>query len=143
MVVNTISLMVIVLALPATLSLLMGAYIMNYLKGDSNSNSVLYAGLFDLASLFGFFKRFSVQFIRYILITAKVALFYHFVLKSFKGGLLTCQFRSEKNINGGFVQTLLDSLNYYKIYAIEFIAELFNIFIVYYAQMGAFVIVLF
>jgi len=48
---------------------------MNYLKGDSSANDILYAGIFDIATFFGFFKRFLIQFIRYVLITIKVILF--------------------------------------------------------------------
>lgn len=143
LIMHTLFLASIIFFFPATLSLLFGAYIMNYLRGDSNSNSNLYAGVFDLANLFGFFKRFCVQFIRYVLITVKIALFYHFVLKSIKGKLLEVNIKSSRVIIDGFKSTVLSDIKVYTIYLFEFIAEIFNIFVVYYAQMGAFCIVLF
>lgn len=74
-VLNSIVLLATVLLIPFAVASLFGSYITNYLKGDTESNSTLYAGVFDLATLFGFFKRFLIQFVRYVLVTAKVVLF--------------------------------------------------------------------
>jgi len=83
-VLNATMLITAILTLPTAISLLCGTYIMNYLKGESSSNNVLYAGIFDFANFFGFFKRFAVQFVRYVLITIKIAAFNYFVGESLR-----------------------------------------------------------
>jgi hypothetical protein len=61
--------------LPTAISLIFGTYILNYLKGDTEGNSLLYAGLFDLTTLFGFIIRFLIQTIRYALVYIKMCLY--------------------------------------------------------------------
>ena len=74
-VINTVTWAVYLLILPATLSLLFGTYILNYLKGDSDANSMLYAGIFDLSALISFIIRFLVQLVRYFFIYVKMGLY--------------------------------------------------------------------
>ena len=74
-VINIVTWAVYLLILPATLSLLFGTYILNYLKGDSDANSMLYAGIFDLSALLSFIIRFLVQLVRYFFIYVKMGLY--------------------------------------------------------------------
>lgn len=142
-VLSALSTAILVISLPTALSLLFGAYIMNYLRGDSGSNSVLYAGIFDLATFVGFFKRFCIQLVRYILITIKLGLFDHFVYESIRGSVANLDmFRERISWSNPFEQ-VLDDFFYMLTYAFEFVCEIINLFIVYYAQFGAFVLVLF
>ena len=52
-----------------------GTYILNYLKGDSDANNMLYAGIFDLSALISFIIRFLVQLVRYFFIYVKMNLY--------------------------------------------------------------------
>lgn len=142
-VLSTVSLGVMILSLPTLLCLLFGSYIMNYIKGDSGSNSLLYAGVFDFATLLGFFKRFLVQFVRYALITAKLYLFDRYIYSSLQGTTLGLDLYMERRDINGLLSHITEDMSYYVIYSCEFVGELANIFIVYYAQLGAFVLVLF
>jgi len=73
--INTVTWAVYIVSAPTAASVIFGSYILNYLKGDSGSNSLLYGGVFDLAALFGFFTRFTVQTIRYIMVYVKMCLY--------------------------------------------------------------------
>lgn len=95
-VLSSLSTAILVVSLPTALSLLFGAYIMNYLRGDSGANSVLYAGVFDIATFIGFAKRFCIQLVRYILITIKLGLFDHFVYESIRGSVARLDMFREK-----------------------------------------------
>lgn len=142
-VLNAVMLLTYILALPTAISLICGTYIMNYLKGDSASNSILYAGVFDIANFFGFFKRFLIQFVRYVLISIKIAIFNFFV-----GDCV----RDIKMWDEIFYNVWTDwhilpidfalCLRSKFLDIMHYLWELTNIFIIYYAQLGAFVIVL-
>ncbi len=134
---------VTVLALPTTLSLVFGAYVTNYLKGDAEANSVLHAGVFDLTTFLGFFKRFAVQMVRYVLITTKLYLFDKYIYGSIRGTTLGLDLYMERRDIGGLLTHISEDISYYIAYTCEFVGELANIFIVYYAQLGAFMLVLF
>ena len=140
---STTALCVTVLALPTTLSLVFGAYITNYLKGDAEANSLLYAGIFDVTTFLGFFKRFAVQMVRYVLVTTKLYLFDRYVYGSIRGTTLGLDLYMERRDIGGLLTHISEDVSYYIIYSCEFVGELANIFIVYYAQLGAFTLVLF
>lgn len=78
MVVSTVTWSVYILTIPAIIMSLFGAYFLNYLKGDSDSGSGIKNSVVDFANLFGFFKRFAIQMIRYVLVTVKIGLFVTF-----------------------------------------------------------------
>ena len=73
--INAVTWCIYILLLPTAVSIIFGSYILNYLKGDTDSNSLLYAGLFDLTALFGFITRFVIQTIRYALIYIKMCMY--------------------------------------------------------------------
>ena len=142
-VVSTIIMLIYILAIPATISLIFGTYIMNYLKGDSNSNSLLYAGIFDIANFIGFFQRFVVQFIRYVLIFIKISLFNFFVDHVFEHARLLSILDERVQFDKWCITRAVDEVFILIRESIHALFELTNIFIIYYAQLGAFVIVLF
>lgn len=83
MVWNTVLWSIYVLLIPAVIMSIFGGYFLNYIKGDSSSNSNALNIIFDFANLFGFIKRFLIQIVRYILITVKIGLFLIFMEKGF------------------------------------------------------------
>lgn len=132
-----------ILSIPAILSLLFGTYIMNYLRGDSDSNSILYSGIFDIANFIGFIKRFLVQFIRYILIMVKLFLFHHFTDHSIRELVWHWEMRRDALKAQSYILDFMFQVDSIFIYTMHYTAEIVNILIVYYAQFGAFVIILF
>lgn len=142
-VLNATMMLVYILAIPTVVSLIFGTYVMNYLKGDTSSNSVLYAGIFDLATFFGFFKRFLIQFIRYILISVKVVFFNVFVDRTIIRGRYLMQVDRTKSWDWDpLYWEFCSCVHELGADIIHAVWELTNIFIIYYAQLGAFVIVL-
>ena len=141
--INTVTWCIYIVSLPSAISLIFGTYILNYLKGDSDSNSLLYAGLFDLTTLFGFITRFIIQTIRYALVYAKMCLYVICLEKTLIVAvrideLLLVRERPMGTFNRMFDDLFWNIRNIYKV-----IFDVFNIIIVHYTQLGALTLVLF
>ena len=141
-VINAITWTIYLLLLPSAASLLFGTYILNYLKGDSDSNSLLYGGIFDLAALFGFITRFLVQLIRYILVYAKMVLYVVYVEYVFLGSRTPLSTTAVEELPRSIVTRISDDIHGVISGFFHIIFDIFNIIIVHYTQLGALTLVL-
>ena len=140
---NILTWLVYLLFLPATLSLIFGTYILNYLKGDADSNSCLYAGIFDLSTLASFVIRFLVQLVRYVFIYAKMGLYVVCTERIFKTKAMMDRVLADRAPEVCIPLQIFDDIVglYYSFWHMLF--EICNVIIVYYTQFGAFSLVLF
>lgn len=143
MVFSTITWSIYVLTIPAVVMSLFGAYFLNYLKGDANSGSNIKNSVFDFANLFGFVKRFAIQMLRYVLVTAKVGLFLIFLEAELRATRKLFIIDCEERFKDTYVEWMLDNIQMLFYDIIHCFVELANVFIVYYSQLGAFVIILY
>jgi hypothetical protein len=142
-VLNILSWAICLLTLPALLSILFGTYILNYLKGDTESNSMLYAGVFDLSALLSFVIRFFVQLIRYVFIYAKMGLYLVCTEEMFRTKEVLDRIFKNQPSDVCLPLQIFDDICgvYYSLWHVVF--EICNVVIVYYTQLGAFSLILF
>ena len=142
-VINIVTWAIYLLILPATLSLLFGTYILNYLKGDSDANSMLYAGIFDLSALLSFVIRFLVQLVRYFFIYVKMGLYVICTEEMFRTKEALDRILKNQPSDVCLPLQIFDDICglYYGLWHIVF--EICNVVIIYYTQLGAFSLILF
>jgi len=142
-VINLVTWLVYLLLLPATLSLVFGTYILNYLKGDTDSNSLLYAGVFDFSALASFVIRFLVQLVRYAFIYAKMGLYIVCTEGIFRTKAMMDRVFANRAPEVCVPLQIFDDIIglYYSFWHMLF--EICNVIIIYYTQLGAFSLVLF
>ena len=141
-VINAVTWAIYLLLLPTAASVLFGSYILNYLKGDSDSNSLLYGGIFDLAALFGFVTRFLVQLIRYILIYTKMVLYVVYVEYVFLGSRLPESLTMVEEQPRSIITIISDDIHAVISGFFHTIFDVLNVIIVHYTQLGALTLVL-
>ena len=141
-VINVITWLVYILLLPTAASVLFGSYILNYLKGDTDSNSLLYAGIFDLAAVFGFITRFLVQLIRYALVYAKMVLYMLFMELTYLNPLHIFVYSRPEGTWRNLFTCIYDDICAVISKFFHTVFDIFNIIIVHYTQLGALTLVL-
>lgn len=143
MVWNIVLWSIYILILPTFIMVIFGAYFLNYLKGEGNSNNGAVNSVFDFSNLFGFLKRFAIQMIRYFLITIKIGLFLMFMEGDF---VLNRRLDMLDEVHAkvpAYPIFMVNMVFFLFREALHVLVELANAFVVYYSQLGAFVIILF
>ena len=142
-VINIVTWAVYLLILPATLSLLFGTYILNYLKGDSDANSMLYAGIFDLSALLSFIIRFLVQLVRYFFIYVKMGLYVICTEEMFKTKEALDRILKNHPSDVCLPLQIFDDVCglYYSLWHVVY--KICDVVITYYTELGALSLVLF
>lgn len=134
---------ILVVSLPSFTLVLFGSYLLNYVKGEGHSNHQTTNVLFDSANLFGFLKRFLIQLIRYALITIKL-----YILLAYLSNISEYQYRlaelsGKYNWTSSWVENISILISWIISEVLHVLFEVVNVFIIYYAQLGAFVIILY
>ena len=142
LVLNILMWSVYLLLLPTTLCVIFGTYILNYLKGDTDSNSRLYAGIFDLSALISFVIRFLVQLVRYVFIYAKMGLYVICTEETFRMREMMGRLNYKKFNDDWAIMQLVDDFINLIISFFHTLFEICNVVIIYYTQFGAFSLVL-
>ena len=133
---------IMVLSLPATLSLLFGGSFIKYLRGESSKVGKGITTLMDISGTASFVGRFAAQMMRYIFVIGKMALFL----------ALTESAANEWAHIGGPGDTylfehcipvcILIDISWLIKKACIFVVDFINVFFVLYAQIGALLIVI-
>lgn len=132
-----------IVSLPAFTAVIFGSYILNYVKGEGHSNNQTVNVLFDSANLFGFIKRFLIQIIRYALITIKLYLLLTYLNNVSEYQYRLAELSGRYNWTSSWVENIAIYISWVISEALHVLFEIINVFIIYYAQLGAFVIILY
>ena len=140
---QTMLLAIYVLTPPTILSVLCGKYILHYLKGSTfNSNTVAVA-IFDVAAFISFFFRFLLQIIRYVLVVIKFTLLHSLFAHHYSYRPPVIVMRLHPTLEDAKPFYFFEECWELQQELVHWVFELINVFVIYYAQVGAFAIVLF